>query len=107
MKGMGRPREAIDAAVLAAAKSVDRTVEANVRRAVAGKDRLGMLDRDCGSPARNAVQRFHAVQPIGFNHPLLEIEAGRSRIACCSTPVTGLDRHRDILRRSWNISRTF
>ena len=38
--GVRRPREAVDAAVLAAAIGVDRQVEAEVRRVVLGEDRL-------------------------------------------------------------------
>jgi hypothetical protein len=36
--GVGRPREAIDAAVLAAAVRIDRTVESDIGRIVAGDD---------------------------------------------------------------------
>jgi hypothetical protein len=42
--GMGRAGEAIDAAMLAAAIGVDRAVETNIRRGVAGDDRLGAVD---------------------------------------------------------------
>src|SRR5665213_531714 len=43
--GVARPREAIDAAVLAAAIGVDRAVEADIGRGVASDDRAGRIDR--------------------------------------------------------------
>ena len=48
-----------------------------------------------------------SVARLAFDNPLLKVEAGWRGIARRSAPVTGLDRHRNILRRSRNISRTF
>jgi hypothetical protein len=61
VKGVGRPRKAIDAAVLAAAIGIDRAVEADVGRGVAGQDRARPLDRHAGPARRNAVERFDLV----------------------------------------------
>src|SRR3546814_4461498 len=49
VKGVARAREAIDAAMFAAAIGVDRAVEADVGRLVARDDRLRVLDRDGGA----------------------------------------------------------
>ena len=91
--GVGRPREAIDAAMLAAAKGVDRAIEADVGRAVAGQDRFGMLDRDRGPALRNAVERLDLIEPFAVVGPLLEVEARGGGIAGGSAAVARLDRH--------------
>ena len=49
---MARPRIAIDAAVLAAAIRVDRAVEADIRRIVAGDDRARRVDAQGLTPRR-------------------------------------------------------
>ncbi len=59
--GVRRPREAIDAAVLAAAIGIDRTVERNVGRVVAGDDLAGGVDRHRGLERRQFVERLPAV----------------------------------------------
>ena len=46
--GVARPRVAIEAAVLAAAVGIDRAVEGNVGRLVAGDDRSRLLPGDLG-----------------------------------------------------------
>src|SRR5690348_4468775 len=98
MIGVGRTGEAIDAAMLAAAKRVDRPVEADVGRAVADQARFGVLDGD-GSPAsRNAVQRFHLVEPFALGDPLFQVEAGRGCVAGCAAPAIRLDGHAAKLR---------
>ena len=53
--GMARPRIAIDAAVLAAAIRVDRAVEADIRRVVAGDDRARRVDAEPGFEPRRLV----------------------------------------------------
>ena len=47
--GVGRPSEAVDAAMLTAPIGVDRTIEADVRRRVPGQNGLGLFDRDGGA----------------------------------------------------------
>src|SRR5206468_456548 len=93
------PGKAIDAAVLAAAKCIDRTVEADVGRAVAGQNRPWMLDRDRRAPPGHAVQCFDLVEPLAFDDPLLEVEARWGRIARRPASVTRLDWHAVILCR--------
>ncbi len=56
-----RPREAIDAAVLAAAIRIDRAIEGNVGRIVAGDDLAGGVDRHRGLKRRQLVQALPAV----------------------------------------------
>ena len=56
---VGRPREAIDATVLATAIRIERDVEWNVGRCVAGQDRLCAFEYDLGvESARVAGIRF-------------------------------------------------
>ena len=59
--GVGRPREAVDAAVLAAAIGIDRAVEADVGRVVARDDLARGLDRDRGLERRQLLDRLPAV----------------------------------------------
>ena len=59
--GVRRPREAIDAAVLAAAIGIDRAVEGNVRRLVAGDDLARGVDRHRGLERRQLLQALPAV----------------------------------------------
>ena len=55
--GVARPRIAIDAAVLAAAIRVDRAVEADIGRVVAGDDRARRIDAETSSRAAPARPR--------------------------------------------------
>ncbi len=57
-EGVGRPGEAIDAAVFAAAVGIDGAIEGNIGRIVAGDDGLGLLDRDLRNEASRVGQRF-------------------------------------------------
>src|SRR5687768_4244540 len=100
------PSEAVNAAVLAAAIGVDRTVEADVRRAVAGDDRFGMLDRDGGAALGDAIQRLDRVEPLALDRTLLQVEAGRGGVARCSAPADRLNRHPGRIGPLRNISRT-
>jgi hypothetical protein len=52
---MGRPGEAIDAAVLAAAIGIDGTVEGDVGRVVLRDDDARLLDRDLRVEGRGLV----------------------------------------------------
>src|SRR5262249_10168268 len=98
--GMSRPREAINAAMLAPAERVDRAIEADVWRAVAGQDRLRALDRHRRPPFGDSVERLDLVEPFVLGHALLEIEARRRGIAGRSAPMVGLDGHRQTLYQS-------
>ena len=55
--GVRRPREAVGAAVLAAAIGVDRAVEGNVGRLVAGDDLARLLDLHLGAERRQLLER--------------------------------------------------
>ena len=68
--GMGRPREAVDAAMLAAAIGVDRAVEGDVRRLVAGDDGLRRVDADGGAQRRQVVV-FGRIPAVSGALPLL------------------------------------
>ena len=59
--GVGRPREAIDAAVLAAAIGIDRAVERDVGRLVAGDDLARGVDRHRGRERRQFFEALPAV----------------------------------------------
>src|SRR3546814_16522662 len=52
---MGRPRKAVDAAVLAAAIGIDRAIEGDVRRVVVGDDPARGIDRKGGGEARRLL----------------------------------------------------
>src|SRR6185369_7827566 len=93
MIGVGRPREAIDAAMLAAAIGIDRPVEADVGRGVAGQDRLRMFYCDRRSPGDDAVEALDTVQPVALDDPLLEVEARRGGVARRAARLVRLDRH--------------
>src|SRR5438067_10230665 len=70
---MARPRIAVDAAMLAAAIRVDRAVEADIGRVVAGDDRPRRVDRqNCRQPRRLFLQRAPAIIECD---PLLALEA--------------------------------
>ena len=59
--GVGRPREAVDAAVLAAAIGVDRTVEADIGGIVARDDLARGVDRDRGLERRQFLEALPAI----------------------------------------------
>ena len=59
--GVRRPREAVGAAVLAAAIGIDRAVEGNVRRLVARDDLSGALDLHLGLQRRQLFERTPVV----------------------------------------------
>ena len=81
--GVGGPRVAIEAAVLAAAVGVDRAVERDVGRVVAGDDRLGLLPGHLG---RERLGRFvlrpavvERLAPLGFRNGRMRWSPRRAR----------------------------
>src|SRR3979409_658658 len=58
---MGRPREAVDAAMLAAPVGVDRPIEADIGRVVAGNDLARGIDGDRGLERRQFIEALPAV----------------------------------------------
>src|SRR5438132_1595481 len=59
--GVGRSRETIDAAVLAAAIGIDRTIEADIGRIVAGDDLARRIDRHARGERRQILETLPAV----------------------------------------------
>ena len=72
--GVARPGVAIEAAVLAAAIGVDRPVESDVRRLVAGDDGLGLFPGDLG---RERLGRLLARPAVVELLALLKLETAR------------------------------
>jgi hypothetical protein len=52
-----------------------------------------MLDCDCRSPLRDAIERFNLIEPLAVFETFLQIEARRSSVAVCTAPVARFDRH--------------
>ncbi len=96
-KGMGRPREAVDAAMLAAAVRVDRTIEADIGRIVAGDDLARGIDRDRGLERRQFIEALPAVVERDARLGL-EAPAGIG-LRAAATPPFALDRNRELRKR--------
>ena len=86
--GVGRPREAIDAAVLAAAIGIDRAVEGDVRRLVAGDDLARRVDRHRGLERRQFFEALPAVVE-GDARDRLVAARGIGKRAAAAPPLTG------------------
>src|SRR5258708_7424995 len=87
---MGWPRKTIDAAMLAAAVRVDRTVEADIGRVVAGNHLAGGIGRDRGLERRQFVEALPAVVEC---EPRLSLEtAGGVGLRAAAAPPLALDR---------------
>ena len=98
--GVRRPREAVDAAVLAAAIGVDRAVEADVGRRIAGDDRARRLQRDLGPERRRAVEILARVEPVavGLARRIVEARAAGVGGGTATGPELGVE-HRATMRR--------
>src|SRR6202022_4799451 len=83
---MGRPREAVDAAMLAAPVRVDRTVEADIGRLVAGNDLARGIERDRGLERRQFIETLPAVVE-GDTRFRLEAAAGVGLRAAATKPL--------------------
>ena len=84
--GVGRAREAVDAAMLAAAIGVDRAVEADVGRVVSRDDGARPLDRHLGLERRRLFGQIPAVvEALAFDR----LEAGM-RVRDRAAPAPGL-----------------
>ena len=96
--GVGRPREAVDAAMLAAAIGIDRTVEADVGRVVAGDHLARGVERDRGLERR---QVFQALPAVVEGDPRLGLEAAAVvGLRAAAAPPLALDRDRQFGKRS-------
>ncbi len=87
--GMRRPREAVDAAVLAAAMRIDRTVGGNVRRLVAGDDPPRGIDRHRGLKRR---QFFQASASRRQRQSGRSVRSGRTHWTRCRDPAAARGR---------------
>ena len=96
-KGVGRPRKAVDAAMLAAPVGVDRTVEADVGRIVAGDDLARGIDRDRGLERRQFIEALPAVVERDARFGLEAAAVVGLRAA--ATPPLALDRNREFRKR--------
>src|SRR5580700_9567795 len=94
---MRRPREAVDATMLATPVGVDRTVKADIRRVVAGDDLARGVERDRGLERRQFVEALPAVVK-GDTRFSLETAAGVGLRAAAAPPVA-LDRDRQFRKR--------
>ena len=96
-KGMGRPRKTIDAAMLAAPVGIDRTVEADIGRIVAGDDLSRGIQRDRGLERRQFIEALPAVieRDARFG---LEAAAGVG-LRAAATPPLALDGDRKFRKR--------
>ena len=78
--GMGGPRKAIDAAVLAPAIGVDRTVERHIGRLVEGEDRLRPLLGHRGAQADGrAIEACHVIAPVAIDLARCKAKASGDR----------------------------
>src|SRR5829696_6562850 len=94
---MGRPREAIDAAMLAAAIGIDRTVEADVGRVVSGDDLARGIERYRRLERRQFVQ---ALPAIVEGDPRFGLEpAARVGLRATSTLSLAVDGDREFGKR--------
>ena len=89
--GVRRARKAIDAAVLAAAIGIDRTVEADIGRVVAGDDLARSVDRHLRLERRQLVERTPAVVEGDTRHRLVAARGIALRAAPAAALV--LDHH--------------
>src|SRR6266849_1056281 len=94
---MGRPRKTVDAAMLAAPVRVDRTVEADIGRVVAGNHLAGGIDRDRGLERRQFVEALPAVVECD---PRLSLEAPAGvGLRAAASPPLALDRDGEFGKR--------
>src|SRR5213592_3257102 len=94
---MGRPRETIHATMLAAAVRVDRTVEADIGRIVAGDHLAGGIDGDRSLERRQFVEALPAVVECESRLGL-EAAAGVGLRAAAAPPLA-LDRDCEFRKR--------
>ena len=66
-----------------------------------------LLDRHRGPPRHDPVEALDAVEPVAVDHPLLQIEARRGRVARRPARLGQLDRHARNDRTLRNVARTY
>src|SRR5450755_938050 len=94
---MRRPRKAVNTAVLATAVGIDRTVEADIGRVVAGDDLARGIHRDRGLERRQLVKALPAV--IERDARFSFEAAADVGLRAAATPPFALDRNREF--RKW------
>src|SRR5947208_4657131 len=94
---MGWPRKTVDAAMLAAAVRVDRTVKADIGRVVARNHLAGGIERDRGLERRQFVEALPAVVECESRR-ILETAAGVGLRAAAAPPLA-LDRDGEFGKR--------
>src|ERR1700730_3418902 len=94
---MRRPREAIDAAVLAGAIGIDGAVEGNVRGVVATDDLAGGIDRHVGFERRQILELLPAV--IEGDAGKWLVAPGRVRAGAAAAPAFAVDGRSLLARR--------
>ena len=95
--GVGRPREAVDAAMLAAPVGVDRAVEADIGRIVAGDHLSRGIQRDRGLERR---QFFEALPAVVERDPRFGLKAAAGvGLRAAAAPPRALDGDRQFGKR--------
>src|SRR5882757_6655441 len=95
---MGRPRKAVDAAMLAAAIGIDRAVEADIGRVVAGDHLARGVDGNGGLERRQVVKALPAVVE---GDPRLGLEpAAVVGLGAAAAPPLAFDGDREFRKRS-------
>ena len=94
---MGRPRKAVDAAMLAAPVRIDRTVKADIGRVVAGDDFARGIQRDRGLERRQFVETLPAIVECDAGFGLEAAAVIGLRAA--TTPPIALDGDRQFGKR--------
>ena len=94
---MGRARETVDAAMLATPVRIDRTVEADIRRIVAGDHLARGIECDRGLERRQFIEALPAVVE---RHARLSLEAAAAvGLRTAAAPPLTLDRDRKFRKR--------
>ena len=89
---MGRPREAVDAAVLAAAVGIDRAIEGDIGQVVAGDDLAGGIDGHGGLERRQLLEALPAIVECDPRQRL--VTAGCIRLRAAAAPARWQPRRR-------------
>src|SRR5262245_20171832 len=95
--GVGRPREAIDATVLAAAVRIDRAIEADVRRIVARDDLARRVDSHRGPERWQLLERLPAVVEAHARQRL--VASGGIRLRAAAAAALPVNRYIAVSRR--------
>ena len=95
--GVGGARETIDAAVLATAIGIDRAIEADIGRVVAGDDLARRIDRHTRGERRQILETLPAVVEADAGFRL--VAPGRVRQRAAAAPALAVDLGGEAARR--------